>query len=53
MRIKKRVEISYLLSATDQMTRFCMKCNDGLKLVNFNHFQYPAAATTEYWEVSN
>ena len=30
---------------------FDMHCrNTGVKWVNFNNFQYPAAATTEYWK---
>ena len=30
---------------------FDLHCrNTGLKWMNFNNFQYPAAATTEYWE---
>ena len=30
---------------------FDMHCrNTGVKWVNFNNFQYPAAATTAYWK---
>ena len=30
---------------------FDMHCrNTGVKWVNFNNFQYPAAATAEYWK---